>query len=80
MMLGPAAAPMRRILTDGRDVSIGGHIASMREAEGEPLGRPGPVDPDDMRGAKCSGELRDSTADPARYADDHDVLAFRSAA
>ena len=52
----------------------------MREAAGEPLGRPAPVDADDMRGAKCSGELRDSTADPARYADDHDVLAFRSAA
>jgi hypothetical protein len=33
-----------------------------------------------MRGVKGSGELRDSTADPARYADDRDVLAFRSAA
>jgi hypothetical protein len=33
-----------------------------------------------MRGAKCSGELRDSTADPARYSNDRDVLAFRSAA
>jgi hypothetical protein len=33
-----------------------------------------------MRGVKCSGELRDSTTDPARCADDHDVLAFRSTA
>jgi hypothetical protein len=52
----------------------------MREAAGEPVGSSAVVDADDMRGAKCSGELRDSTADPARYADDHDVLAFRSAA